>query len=115
MKTFKTVKEYRENTALSEQKEFAKKLQVWLREYTQEVFEHVMKQMDEIISNEFALKMIDELYERTLKEEKDEIMHIEFALGHEDVNLDGYHLHPLEHSNSYRDVLYDMYIRRNRK
>lgn len=108
----KTIKEYREATPLKEQKEFAKKLQAWLGEYTQEVFERVMKQMGEIINNEFALKMIDELYERTLKEQEDEIRHIEYALGHEGAkNLDGFHNHPLEHSKAYRDVLYDMFIR----
>lgn len=107
----KTIKEYRESTPLKEQKEFAKKLQVWLGEYTQEVYERVMKQMGEIINNEFALKMIDELYERTLKEQEDEIRHIEYALGHEGKNLDGFHNHPLEHSKAYRDVLYDMFIR----
>lgn len=106
-----TIKEYRENTSLSEQKAFAKKLQVWLGEYTQAVFEHVMKQIEEIINNTFALKMIDELYERTLKEQEDEIRHIEFALGYEGDNLDGFHNHPLEHSDSYRDILYDLYIK----
>lgn len=109
----KTIKEYREATPLKEQKEFAKKLQVWLGEYTQEVFNHVMKNhIEEIINNEFALKLIDELYERTLKEQEDEIRHIEYALGYEGAkNLEGFHNHPLEHSKAYRDVLYDMFIR----
>ena len=109
----KTIKEYREVTPLKEQRAFAEKLQLWLGEYTQEVFEHVMKNhMEEIINNDFSLKLIDELYERTLKEREDEIRHIEFALGHNDwENLATLHLHPLEHSDSYRNVLYDMYIR----
>lgn len=108
----RTIKEYREATPLKEQKEFAQKLQVWLGEYTQEVFNHVMKnRIEEIINNEFALKLIDELYERTLKERADEIRHIEYALGHEGEDLDGFHNHPLEHSKAYRDVLYDMFIR----
>lgn len=107
----RTIKEYREATPLKEQKEFAKKLQVWLGEYTQEVFERVMKQMEEIINNEFTLKMIDELYERTLKEQEEEIRHIEYVLGYDNSNLSGFHNHPLEHSDSYRDVLYDMYIK----
>lgn len=108
----KTIKEYRESTPLSQQKEFAEKLQVWLGEYTQEVFNRVMKNhIEEIINNEFALKLIDELYERTLKERADEIRHIEYVLGYEGKDLDGFHNHPLEHSEAYRDVLYDMFIR----
>ena len=110
-----TVKEWREKTPLKEQKEFATKLQTWLGEYTQEVFERVMKRMDEIISNEFALKMIDELHEREQKEIAQEISHIEFALGHDGMNLDGFHNHPLEHAKAYREVLYDMYIKKEVK
>ena len=106
-----TLKEYRENTPLQEQRTFAEKLQTWLGAYTQEVYESVMAQMEDIINNETALHLIDELHARTMKERADEISTIQFSLGHEEDHKFLLHNHPLTHSNSYRDILHDMYIR----
>lgn len=107
-----TVKEWREAKDYTELKEFAKKMQVWLGEYTNHVYRWVMDtQLVNIINSEFALKLIDELYERTLKEQENEIMTISFDLEHDSETERTLHLHPVEHSNSYRDVLYDMYIK----
>lgn len=103
-----TIKEYRESTPLAEQEILATKLQCWLGTYTQEVIERVMARMDEILNNDFAMNLINELYERTEKERKDEISTIMFSLGHE---VGTVHNHPLTHAQSYRDILYDMYIR----
>ena len=106
-----TINEYRESTPLKEQKEFAKKLQTWLHPYTHEVYVRVMTQMEDIINNSFAMELISQLYEREQKEMADEIMQITFSLGHlDDLEYD-IHNHCLTHSHSYRDVLYDMYIR----
>lgn len=107
-----TIKEYRESTKLAEQEIFARKLQTWLAPYTDEVYKKVMGRMEEIINNNFALNLIDELYEREQKEKEEEINTILFSLGHEDdIEKYGIHNHCLSHSNSYRDVLYDMFIR----
>lgn len=91
--------------------EFATKLQVWLGQYTNEVYRKVMGRMEEIINNEFALMLIDELYERTQKEIEDEVRNIQFSLGWEDdISKYSLHNHCLTHSSSYRTVLYDMFI-----
>jgi hypothetical protein len=71
--------------------------------------------IEDIINNDFARRLLDELYTRTLKEREEEIRHIEYALGYADGEIEGFHNHPLEHSKSYRDILYDMYIRNRRK
>lgn len=106
-----TVKEYRENTKLAEQEIFARKLQTWLAPYTDEVYAKVMKQMDDILDSDFAINLINELYEREQKEKEEEVRTILFSLGHEkDVEEYGLHNGCLTHSKSYRDVLYDMFI-----
>lgn len=68
----KTVNEFVESMSISEIKEFSKKLQCWLGLYTHEVYVKVMSHMEEIINNEFTMKLIDELYIRTQKEKSDE-------------------------------------------
>lgn len=104
-----TIKEFRESTPLKEQEVFAKKLQVWLGDYVDKIINKVMlEKMEDILNNEFALKLIDELYERTLKEQKDQLSNLMFGLGN-GIEF-SYHSNCLTHSKSYRDVLYDMYI-----
>lgn len=104
-----TVEEYREKTSLKEQREFATKLQLWLGQYTSEAMRRALNQMDDILSNPFALQLIDELYERTMAERKEEIRDIMYDLG--GAYAYDIHNHCTTHSNSYRDILYDMYIR----
>ena len=107
-----TIKEYRENTPSKQQKEFARKLQCWLGKYTNDVYRNVMSRMEEIINNEMAMKLIDELYTRTQKEIEDEIGTIQYSLGYNnDIEKYGLHNHCLTHSESYRNILYDMFIR----
>lgn len=111
-----TIKEYREQTPLKEQREFAKKLQAWLSPYTNEVYKRVMCKMDEIIDNDFTLNLINELYEREQKEIEDETDNILYSLGYmDDIKTYGLHNDCLTHSKSYRDVLYDMYIREKKE
>ena len=84
----------------------------WLRPYTHEAILKVLKRRDEIINNEFAMKLLDELHARSVKEAHDFRFSIDCLLD----DFDGFaefdpHNHAISHAGSYRDVLYDMYIR----
>ena len=109
-----TLKEWMGKATYDEQKDLAEKLQAWLGMYTQEVIEHVMGQMDDIINNEMSMMMISELQQREQKEQKREIDQFYFSLKDIEEGNDkiwDIHSQVITHSNSYRDVLYDMYIR----
>ena len=95
-----------------EQKEVASWFATWLHMYTREVIIHVLEQRDEILANDFVVNLLKELHERTIKEDADFTDSMRHLLG----NFDNFkefdpHNHVLEHSKSYRDILYDMYIR----
>ena len=105
------MKNYEEMT-YGEQREIAGLFANWLKNYTKEVILKVMKKRDDIISNDFAMNLLIELNEREDKEETEfynDISHL----------LDDYktfkdydpHSHVITHSGSYRDVLYDMFIK----
>ena len=105
------MKKYDDMT-ITEQKEIAELFGNWLKNYTHEVIAKAMKNRDEIINNDFAMNLLIELKEREDKEE------VEFY--HEIGNLLNDfktfkefdpHNHPSTHASSYRDVLYDMYIK----
>ena len=71
-----------------------------------------MEKRNEIINNEFAMKLLKELKEREEKEKVD----FDNNIGALFSDFDGFkeydsHNHPLTHANSYRDILYDMYIK----
>ena len=94
------------------QKYFVELFANWLNTYTHEVIVKVMEQKDEIINNEFAVMMLEELNEREKSEYKDFTCSIEMLLR----DFDGFaefdpHNHALSHAKSYRDVLHDMYIK----
>lgn len=101
-----------EELSYTEQNEIAALFGNWLQQYTHEVIIRVIEKRDEIISNEFSMNLLKELKEREEEEEHD----FRRSIGH---LLDNYntfkeynpHSHPLTHAKSYRDVLYDMYIR----
>lgn len=96
----------------SEQQKVAELFANWLKNYTKEVIMRVMAQRDDILANEFALKLLRELKEREDNEQEDFKRSMESLLDHFDIYKEyDPHNHVLEHSNSYRDVLYDMYIR----
>ena len=83
----------------------------WLKNYTHEVIIKVMERKNEIINNEFAMNLLRELYKREQKE------NIEFKRSIKSLfcSLDEFrsydvHSHVLTHSNSYRDILRDMYF-----
>jgi hypothetical protein len=95
-----------------EQKEVAALFANWLSYYTHEVIVKVLAKRDEILENDFAMGLIKELKIRSDKERKEFELSIEFMMK----DFDGFskydpHNHALEHSKSYRDVLYDMYIK----
>ena len=83
----------------------------WLKPYTKSVIMSVMSKRDEIINNEFAMKLLDELFHRQEKESRSFEMSICSLLDdYETFKEYDPHSHPLDHSNSYRDILHDMYI-----
>lgn len=96
-----------------EQKEISKLVANWLKDYTNEVVVKVLENhREEIINNDFTMKLLNELYEREEAERKDIITSIHYRLEHFETykNFD-IHNHATTHSKSYRDVLYDMYIK----
>ena len=83
----------------------------WLKPYTQAVINRVLVKRDEILSNDVALNLLKELYERETKETKDFEFSIEFLLDDfEKFSEYDPHNHCLTHSGSYRDILYDWFI-----
>lgn len=102
-----------EEMTYNERNEIVELFSNWLKDYTHEVILRVMTKRDEIIENDFAINLLKELYNREEKE-SDEFNHsIELLLdNYEDFKKYDPHSHVLEHSQSYRNVLYDMYIKR---
>lgn len=101
-----------EDMRCEEQEEIAGLFANWLRPYTHEVIVKVLEKRDEILNNEFAMNLIKELKKRSDSELKEFDLRIECML----VDYEGFakfdpHNHALSHSKSYRNVLYDMYIK----
>ena len=87
----------------------------WLQQYSHEAIIRVMERRDEIINNEFAINLLRELKERDEKEAKDFANSIgSLLMSFDDFKEFNPHNHPLTHANSYRDILYDMYIRKEK-
>lgn len=102
-----------EELKLEERKEIVKLFSNWLRRYNSEVVVKVMEKREEILNNDFAMNMLKELAEREEKEYKV----FQHNIGHLFYDYDDFkeydvHNHVLEHAGSYRDVLYDMFIRK---
>lgn len=93
-------------------REFIELLANWLQIYTDDVVKSVMKKVDEIKNNDFAISLLKELYDRDNDEYEDFRSSIE-SLYYDYDYFSEYdvHNHPTSHAKSYRDVLYDMYIR----
>ena len=111
-----TITEWMDNNDYHTQQKLAALLESWLGMYTQEVFEHVMKQIDEIISSESTMKMLEELHSRMQKEQSRRVDSIWFGMkelseGEKKLTMSNLHNDVISHSQSYRDVLYDLYIR----
>ena len=94
-----------------ERKELLEILTTWLNPYTHEVILRVVPKIDEIINDETTMMMLRELHERTKKEINEFERDLEFLIKHTADFADyDIHNHCLTHANSYRQVLYDMYI-----
>ena len=101
-----------EDLTRGEQQEVTRLFTTWLEKYSHEVIVKVIEQRDEIINNDFAMNLLKELCTRTESEKVDFKHSIENMLFHfDDFKKYNPHNHPLSHANSYRDVLYDMYIK----
>lgn len=97
---------------LEERKEIAELFTNWLGKYTDEVIKKVLERADEIINNEMAMHLLRELKARDEKEYSELTDSIRFLM--EDFeSFSGHDARStcLTHAKSYRDVLYDMYIR----
>ena len=100
------------NLDRTEQEIITELFAAWLSRYTHEVICKVMERADEIINNEFAMKMLVELKDRQETEAKDFNSSIANLFNdYETFKEFDAHNHPLTHSKSYRDILYDMYIK----
>lgn len=95
-----------------EQKEIKELFANWLNTYTKEVIIRVIEKAEEIINNEFAMNLLRELAKREKEEYEDFYRSISFLLdSFDNAKTINPHNHPLTHAGSYRDILYDMFIR----
>lgn len=108
------MKNYKE-MSFTEQNEVAELFSNWLSKYTIKVVEKVMSKADEIITNEHAMHLLKELKTREDKEREERKNSMYFILrdksegeGFKDWCFQS---HALTHSDAYREVLYDLYIR----
>ena len=83
----------------------------WLNNYSNDVVVKVMEKYEQIINDKTTYTMLSKLYEEENKEEETFIHDIEYMIkfGIKDETKDMLRLG--EYSSSYREVLYDLYIR----
>ena len=83
----------------------------WLKNYSNEVVVRVMEKYEQIINDKTTYTMLSKLYEEENKEEETFIHDIGYMVkyGIKDETKDM--LRFGEYSQSYREVLYDLYIR----
>ena len=83
----------------------------WLKDYNNDVVVRVMEKYEQIINDKTTYTMLSKLYEKENKEEETFIHDIEYMVkfGIKDETKDMLRLG--EYSRSYREVLYDLYIR----
>jgi hypothetical protein len=99
--------------SFEEKKEITALFANWLNSYSHDAIVRAMEHREEIINNEFAMNLLKELKQREEEEQKDFTDSIERLITAFD-SFKEYnpHNHPLTHAGSYRDILYDMFIRR---
>lgn len=83
----------------------------WLKDYNNDVVVKVMEKYEQIINDKTTYTMLSKLYEEEKIEHTTFIHDIEYMVkfGIKDETKDMLRL--VEYSRSYRDVLYDLYIR----
>lgn len=96
----------------TERNEIVELFAYWLKPYTREVIKNVLCRVNEIINNDFVMNMLRELKTREEKERNDFLS----SIGSMMYDFDTFsefdpHNHPITHAGSYRDILYDMYIK----
>ncbi len=93
--------------------EFAKRLSVWLSAYTNEVIEKVMKNISTIRSDDTTSQLLENLYQATMVNTQNTERY--FALMLDSIDDNRYEYITIQDRtsriNSYRDVLYDLYIK----
>ena len=101
-----------ESMTVAERAEITELFANWLRKYSHDVIVRVMERAEEIMNNTFTMNLLKELKEREDKERdefSDSIRY--FITNFEMVKKYDPHNCPTTHADSYRDVLYDMYIK----
>lgn len=111
IKEEKIMKKWEEMT-FEEREEITLLFSNWLRKYSDTVIMEVLKLRDQIIEDEYAMRLLKELSEREAEEYKD-FSHSIGSILRDYKTFSKYdpHNHPLTHASSYRDVLYDMFIK----
>ena len=95
-----------------EKKQIAQWLGTWLGCYTQEVYNKVAQNFPKIIEDDATLALLRELHERTQQEREEVKKSILFDIAFNDNGTPStLHRTVMTHAQSYRDVLYDMYIK----
>lgn len=92
-------------------KEAIKIVANWLKDYSNDVVVRVMEKYEQIINDKTTYTMLSKLYKEENKEEETFIHDIEYMVkfGITDETKDMLRLG--DYSQSYREVLYDLYIR----
>lgn len=99
-----------------EKKELSELLENWLGMYTDEVVLKVMRNIDEVYTNPFAMNLLRELKIREEKEKEERVRSMEsmlydvFDKDEQPSDTHCFHNHCLTHASSYRDILRDMFI-----
>ena len=83
----------------------------WLKYYSNDVVVKVMEKYEQIINDKTTYTMLSKLYEEENKEEEAFINDIEYMVKVGIKDETKYILRLGEYSRSYREVLYDLYIR----
>lgn len=99
-----------------ERQELAELLEAWLSPYVDRVHIKVLNQLPQIVENEMAMKLLRELKARQDREKYDRIMEIKYRFHDlekgKKIDQDAsFGSSCLTHSKSYRDILYDLYIK----
>ena len=105
------MKKYEEMT-IKEKDEVIELFSNWLEPYSMDAINYVLKRKDDVISNDFAMNLLIELKEREEKEKNEFKNDIGYLFdSYDEFKEYDPHIHLLTHGKSYRDVLFDMFIK----